>query len=287
MLASEMSPDRLVDLERYPMTRLSTREGRAFVDQCRHELAETNVCVLPEFLPADVVAPMAAQADAMTGEHSHYRVHDWNCYISRKDDPSYPVDHPRRRFFDDRSKIIPFDLFGAESPLRHLYFADYMASGVAAILGYPRLYHSDCPYQALGILGFDEGDSSCWHFDVENEFTVTLQLQTAEDGGRFEIVPNIRTAKDENYSGVQRVLDGDRERVRSYALEAGTLTVFRGRDSMHRVTKVAGSRRRLVGVMCFEQTPGVVTSAEMNATIYGPRVAALFGLSSSPENGAP
>ena len=148
----------------------------------------------------------------------------------------------------------------------------------AAILGHDRLYHNECPFQALNILAFDEGDSSPWHFDNENEFTVTLQLQAAEAGGRFEIVPNIRSDNDENYAGVQSVLDGHREGVRSFSLEPGTLTIFRGRDSLHRVAKVEGARRRLVGVMLFEQVPGVTCSDEMNAVVYGPRVAALAGV---------
>lgn len=268
---------RLIDLQRFPVAELTTERGRVFIDKCRRELAETNVCVLPGFVPRAAVAEMAAEAEEMM-THAHYRVHDWNCYISRQDDPSYPDDHPRRRFFDDKSKIIAFDLFGEDSMLRHLYYADRLAPVLSAILGYDRLYHNECPFQALNILGFNDGDSSPWHFDNENEFTVTLQLQAAEVGGQFEIVPNIRSVDDENYVGVQRVLDGYRDGVRSFSLEPGTLTIFRGRDSLHRVAKVEGARRRLVGVMIFEQVPGVTCSAEMNAVVYGPRVAALAGV---------
>ena len=269
--------EQLIDFERYPLANLDSAKGRQFIAECQRELTETNVCVLPGFIRAEALGAMAAEADEMMSRHGYYRVHDWNCYISREVDPSLPSDHPRRRFFDDRSKIIPFDLFDEDSTLRHLYYSNDIAPGIAAILGYEQLYPSECPFQALTILGFDEGDSSCWHFDNENEFTVTLQLQTAADGGLFEIVPNVRSRDDENYAAVKTVLDGSRERVRSYPPEAGTLTIFRGRDSLHRVTKVVGKRRRLVGVMCFEQQRGVTTSAEMNATIYGPRVAALLG----------
>ena len=279
MSASNVPPQPLFNLDRYPIDRLATASGNSFIDKCRRELAETNVCVLPEFVPGGTIARMAAEAEAMMG-HAHYRVHDWNCYISRDHDPSFPDDHPRSRFFDDRSKIVAFDLFGPDSRLRHFYYADCLTPLLAAILGYERLYHSACPFQALNILGFDATDSSPWHFDQENEFTVTLQLQTAETGGRFEIVPNLRSEDHENYPGVQQILDGSQERVRSHALEAGTLTVFRGRDSLHRVTPVEGDTRRLVAVMVFEQQPGISYSAEMNAIVYGKRVAALV---SQPE----
>ena len=277
MCAIKTSYPQVIDLERYPFSDLSTPRGQALVDRCRRDLAETNVCVLPGFVPRAAIDDMAMLAEKLMAQ-AHYRVHDWNCYISRHDEPSLPDDHPRRRFFDDKSKIVAFDLLDEDALLRELYFADYLAPAFAAILGYERLYQSECPFQALNILGFDAGDSSPWHFDNENEFTVTLQLQSAESGGRFEIVPNIRSAADENYAGVQKILDGCRDDVHSYALQAGSLTIFRGRDSLHRVTTVTGARRRLVGVMCYERTRGVATSAEMNATIFGSRVAALVGL---------
>lgn len=277
MSANTTPSHQLVNLQRYPIDNLNTSKGRSFVESCRRDLADTNVCVLPEFVPAKVIAKMAAEAEEMMPQ-AHYRVHDWNCYISREDDRSFPDDHPRRRFFADKSKIIAFDLFGPDSTLRHFYYTESLAPALAAILGYEKLFHNDCPFQALTTLGFDEADSSCWHFDKENEFTITIQMQNAERGGQFEIVPDVRSQLDENYSGVQRVLDGDRDGVRSYSLDAGTLTIFRGRDSLHRVTKIEGTRRRLVGVMCFEQRPGVISSAEMNATIFGSRVAALVGL---------
>lgn len=78
------------------------------------------------------------------------------------------------------------------------------------------------------------------------------RLLDPEAGGQFEIVPDVRSADDENYERVGRILDGERQGVHSFSLEPGSLTIFCGHDSLHRVTRVAGA---------------------MNATIYGPRVA--------------
>ena len=38
-----------------------------------------------------------------------------------------------------------------------------------------------------------------------------------------------------------------------FDIEPGSLVIFRGLDSLHRVTPVEGTRRRLAAVMCFEQ----------------------------------
>ena len=143
-------------------------------------------------------------------------------------------------------------------------------------IGQGRLYLNECPYQAVNILAQDEGDTNSWHFDAYNEFTVTLQMQRGYRGGLFEIVPNIRSKTNENYDAVGRVLDGDGSGVVRLDIEPGSLVIFRGRDSLHRVTPVEGTRRRLAAVMCFERSSGVTGNSTMNAAIYGPRLAILL-----------
>ena len=146
---------------------------------------------------------------------------------------------------------------------------------LAKVLGYPRLHPNADPYQALNVIVYEPGEQSDWHFDPDNDFTVTLLLQEAEKGGGFSLVPDIRSAADENYDGVARVLAGDETGVVTVARPPGSLVVFRGHDSLHRVATVGGARNRLVVVMCYEDRPGVVGDPAVNAAIYGPRVARL------------
>ncbi len=55
-------------------------------------------------------------------------------------------------------------------------------------------------------------------------------------------MPLIRTADDENFDGIQRVLEGSRDGVHTLQLRAGDMQIFRGRYSLHRVTRVAAGR---------------------------------------------
>ena len=73
-----------------------------------------------------------------------------------------------------------------------------------------RRYHFD-PIEELARAGADvivnlaeEGNGFPWHFDTNN-YTVTLAIQNAEEGGDFEYSPYLRTPTDENYEGVERV----------------------------------------------------------------------------------
>ncbi|MFQ5567342.1 MAG: hypothetical protein ACE5EU_13395, partial [Paracoccaceae bacterium] len=107
-----------------------------------------------------------------------------------------------------------------------------------------------------------------WQFDTNN-YTVTLAIQNGEAGGAFEYAPGLRSASDENYSGVAAVLDRRSSRVKSLALEPGDLQIFKGRYALHRVTPVAGARPRYVGIFSFVEEPGMVAAPERCKQLYG------------------
>ena len=96
----------------------------------------------------------------------------------------------------------------------------------------------------------EEGGGFPWHFDTNN-FTVTLAIQNGEAGGEFEYCPNLRTSSDENYGGVEQVLDGQGRAVKTLHLQPGDLQIFKGRYALHRVTPVAGKKSRYVAIFSF------------------------------------
>ena len=57
--------------------------------------------------------------------------------------------------------------------------------------------------------------------------------------------------------------------MRSLRVSAGTLTIFCGRDALHRVETVGGPRERLMAVLSYSETPGVVFTAEEQRGFYG------------------
>jgi predicted 2-oxoglutarate/Fe(II)-dependent dioxygenase YbiX len=94
-------------------------------------------------------------------------------------------------------------------------------------------------------------------------------LQAPESGGCFEIAPNTRSNEDPNYASVASLLRGDREGVEQVTRSEGELVIFRGCHSAHRVTPVAGRRRRLMCVMIYENSAGLVGDPVVNETVYG------------------
>jgi hypothetical protein len=120
----------------------------------------------------------------------------------------------------------------------------------------------------------NQGGCQQWHFDSGTMVT-TLLLQEPEAGGIFEYAPAIRSEADENFDAVQAVLDGNSDRVRQNRLKAGTLSLFRGHYSLHRVTEVEGSRQRIQAILGYSTRPGLIGKKESSILHYGPRVAEI------------
>ena len=115
----------------------------------------------------------------------------------------------------------------------------------------------------------EEGPGFPWHFDTNN-FTVTLAIQNAEEGGAFEYAPAIRDNQgNENFDDVAAVLDGRSEKVRTLKLQPGDLQLFRGRYSLHRVAPLKGPTPRYVAILSYVEEPDMVATPERAKQLYG------------------
>ena len=137
------------------------------------------------------------------------------------------------------------------------------------MLGIQPLYPFADPLGALSINVFVGGGVHAWHFD-ESPFTVTLMLQRPERGGAFEYVPGLRGRADEQ-ERVAAIFGGDRRDVLTLPFTPGTLLIFAGDQSLHRVTLVEGDVARLVPVLCYSETPARTNSDSVRELFWGRR----------------
>lgn len=256
----------LVDLRRYPMERLNKSAGRALVTQCRHDLDASGALVLSGFLTPSATALLAAEARGLEGAVHRYQT-DHTVYFEPRDD-GLPESDPRRWLVRSDKGSVPYDLIPATALLRNLYEWDPLLDFIAAVLGETQLHRHGDPMAALNINVHGEGQELGWHFD-RTDFAVTLSLQQSEAGGLFEYVPNLRCDKDENYAGVARILAGSTEGVHRLPAEPGTLTLFRGHYSLHRVSPGSGPSKRLMAALSYAREPGVQFSPYARKLFYG------------------
>ena len=264
--AAETAYADLVDLELYPIHDLDSDHGRAFVQECRQQLAEHGVCSLPGFMPAAAVTEMVRVAHdlapkAWKSDQTH------TVYFEKPDETVAPAD-PRAFHLRSAKNGIAYDYLPEDVPVRRLYESDDLTSFIAAVLGKEVLYRSADPLDALQITLFRTGDELGWHFD-RSEFSVTLMYQESESGGAFHYHPGLRSAEDENYEGVQRVLQGDEEGVVELPSAPGTLAIFHGRYAMHRVTPVTGETARINSVLTYGERPDMRLNDLTSQLFYG------------------
>ena len=254
-----------IDTERYPIGQMGPARD-SLIAGLRREL-ETNGCaVLKGFVRAGRVPELVAESDRVAAL-GHRNFNRTNPYFTQ-DRPDLPPSHPLRRFYDRSNAFVPADNFGADSILRAIYEWPAFAPFVQAALGEERFYRYADPLADVIVNLAEAGNGFPWHFDTNN-YTVTLAIQNAESGGDFEYSPHLRTPSDENYAGVEAVLDGDRRLVRTLHLEPGDLQIFKGRYSLHRVTPLGGDRARYVAIFSYVEEPGMVGSPERARQLYG------------------
>ncbi len=258
--------ERVLDLGRFPIHEPGSAACRALVARCRGELAGDGCCVVEGFLRPESVAGLAAEAAALAPRAHRTRTRH-NPYFTA-DDPAFAPGHPRRCFQDRSNGFVCADVIGEDSDLRALFGFQPMTEFVRRAFDRVRLYRYADPLAALPINTMRPGDAFPWHFDT-NEFTVTIVLQTAEEGGVFEYAPNIRAPGDERYGDVAAVLAGGDPRVRRLRLAEGDIQLFRGRHTLHRVTSVGGGRARHVAIPSWAARPGMVGQPHRTLEIYG------------------
>jgi len=255
-----------VDLDRHPIDCPLSPDYRALIQELRVGLWSAGCASVPAFFRARSLDKLIDEADRVAS-HAHRSFNRTNPYFTA-DDETLPELHPVRRFYERSNSFVPADHFDEQSILRCIYEWPPFMAFIKDCLEEPAMYRYADPLADVIINVVEEGEGFPWHFDTNN-YTVTLAIQNGDDGGVFEYVPNLRSPQAENYTGVQAVLDGDRESVISLELRPGDLQIFKGRYSLHRVSPVRGSRRRYVAIFSFVDKPDMVARVERARQLYG------------------
>lgn len=259
--------DDLIDLDRYPLDRPGSEGYARLVAEARTALADRLLCALPGFLGATGVAALRNEVRAHEGE-AEFRRFSRTPYAFAPPDETTPADHPRKREQNYELSYLYGQQLDPARPVRRVYQWPGLVDFLSEVVGH-RLHRSADPTYDLLITLIGPGGIHGWHFD-SNEFVVSLMLEPADDGGVFEYVPNLRSPDDERYDQVARRLDGDRTGVVPVPAQAGTLLLFHGHHSLHRVSRVGGTRRRCMALLSFDHRAGQTFD---NAVLRGRKAA--------------
>jgi hypothetical protein len=257
----------VVDTARYPLSEPESPAWDDLVVRVRRDLHDVGCSVLPGFVRPNL-NEMLRREGAEVAPLAHDDVEVVNAY-NIAFDASLPDDHPGAIPMERGNAFVAWDHIPEEFIVHRLYTSRFLQRFVAACVGLPAVYPLADPLAGLCVNVISPGRSHPWHFDT-NEFTVSVLTQEAEGGGAFEWCPGIRSERAENFADVRGVLVGRRgDLARRLELQPGSLQLFRGRFSLHRVTTVTGGIARHAAILAYSERPGVVGSVERTKQLFG------------------
>ena len=108
-----------------------------------------------------------------------------------------------------------------------------------------------------------------WHFD-NSSFAITLLIQKPDAGSTFEYIKDLRNADagEMNFDGVNDLLTGA-TKPDVIDMKPGALVLFRGRNSIHRVSPNESDKTRILAVLAYNTEPDVALSERARMTFYG------------------
>ncbi len=255
-----------LDLDRYPLDDLDGPAGAGLARDCRATLAADGLFSLDGLVRSAALARCVAEAGHVldTAAFTHARRH--NAYFEDSIQ-GLPDDHPALAKVETVNHTICADQIAGGLLLR-IYEWPPLVRFLAAVMGKPALHPMADPLARVNVMAYRDGEALNWHFD-RSEFTTTLLLQEPESGGAFQYRRDLRSDEDPNYDGVARLLAGSDDQVRTLPLTPGTLNVFKGKNTAHRVTPVAGPRDRVIAVFSYFDRPGVMMREAERIGFYG------------------
>jgi hypothetical protein len=241
---------------------------RTAVSIAREQLAADGCTVVKDLVSSSGIELLN---DEITSQKNttHFSNEKMNPYFHFDENPDFPPDHPINTFLERSSGFIPGDSWTPGGPMNQLFRSRELIDFVTSCLQVSELHCYADPLAGLTSNILEPGQLFTWHFDT-NDFAVTVLVQPADEGGLFEYVPGIRTVGDEGFERVADVLRGDRSEVTTLDLRPGDMQIFRGRHSLHQVTRVAtDSVARHAAIFAYTEQPGVIGRVERTTQLFG------------------
>ncbi len=256
----------LLNLDRYPLDQPDTKTWMELVEKCRADLESDGMFNLHGLLREGIAERAAAEVAPVMEKSSFTHMREHNIYFL-PEIPELTSDHPALVKNQTTNHTVCADQI-PNSVVMQIYRWQPFIKFLAATMNKDKLYTMDDPLACANVMSYRNGEALNWHFD-RSEFTTTLLLQSPSGGGAFEYRSDLRSNDDPNYDGVAKMLSGQDDQIRILEVEPGTLNVFKGKNTAHRVTPVEGDKDRMIAVFSYYEKPGVVFSDSERMGFYG------------------
>lgn len=256
-----------INYSKYPIDQFdSDDDGRyhALLQSCISQMEKDGFVSLSDFLLPDTVNALTSSIQQLEQDGVGYYSKDSHNVFLDEDQESMPSSlHPRQIQLHSSKVIINAkDLLASKEvpKLDALFMTQKSILHFISSVMKTTLYPSTDPYGKFYANIFHEGDGLNYHFD-RSEYSISLILQPSEEGGEFHFFPNSRTIVE---SWDEMILDEEdiakavapHSQMKKPQLAAGDLYLFRGQNSLHRVSEVTKGKRINI-ILTYNTEPDV------------------------------
>lgn len=257
-----------INFSKYPIHLFENdADGRynSLVQNCIKQMNSDGFVSLPSFLLPDAVDRLTSCILELDKEGvGFYSTDSHNVFLDADEQivASSPL-HPSRIQLNSSKHIINANdlLLAKEAPdLNEIFMSQRSVLNFISSVMQKKLYPSTDTFGKYYANIFREGDGLNYHFD-RSEYSISLILQPSEEGGDFEFLPNSRRIVegwDEMIVDIDDIAEAvaPHSSVKRPKLAAGDLYLFRGQNSLHRVSEIQKGKRINI-ILTFNTEPDV------------------------------
>lgn len=260
----------IIDMEKFPL------KDEAYVTEKRTQFKKESMISFTDFLLPSVLDSLIEEANSL--QHLQYCRRTEHTIFMKPTNKSLPDNHIFNRKVITSKGCTTTDHIPKDSFLQKLYHNQDFQQFIAKVVETDKIYAYKDPLSSITLHYNQDGQELGWHFD-NSAFALTLLLQKPEAGGHFEYIPKIRKEEESTFGFVDdieeeclddlnEILDGNKDPER-LEIEPGTLLLFKGRDSLHRVSTAYGNRQRILCVLAYNEVPNVSLPQETMKSFFG------------------
>ena len=147
----------LVDLVRYPLTRLQSPQGRALVATKKRQLYEHGACSLNGFLRPAALRACVAEIEPLMESCSFHHVQQHNIYFVKSGDGEAATRGLLNRTLTTSNHALTCDRLDGTT-IRQIYEWPALCAFLAQVLDKPALFPMADPLARLNVMGYGEDD---------------------------------------------------------------------------------------------------------------------------------
>ncbi len=255
-----MIPEKIVNLQKHPIEEINYRKN------CKARLDLKGALVMENFLTEKSLDYLQSESRELY-RFAYFCHQNHNAYLLEPE-PDLSDEHIRNLAQISDKGCVTHDQIPLNSPLRTLYEWSIFQSFLEALLSNKIFPYKD-NLSSININYFEQGQQLGWHFDNAS-FAVTLMVQAPDQGGEFQYLEHLRNLEesDQGFSKTEDVVKG-RLQCKKLNMGDGTLVLFKGRNSLHRVSPVKSNKSRILVTLNYNTEPGIMLSELARMTFFG------------------